>query len=314
MMTMGTATAELIDYRPWRGRFRHPRMAIVAIARVSLRLMFRQRIMWVLAGLGLFVFFFFFYAQYLFVWVEQQLAQETVRIAGFPVQVSNLLRFLDRLALNGTAHTFGNYIWFQGYVVIIALAWSGSVLLGNDALHGSMVFYVSKPISLFDYLLGKASAMAVLINALTTVPAVVLWLEAGLLLNWRTYYWENWELLLGILGYGVILTVVLSLLTAATAVSLRRTVPLVIVWMGLFVLSRLLANWLTQVTQDERWRLLDIWNDLYLCGVWCLGVEHGTVRPQPQPGYGAAALAVGVVCGACLALLAQRMGSLETTA
>ena len=43
---------------------------------------------------------------------------------------------------------------------------------------------------------------------------------------------------LGVLGYGLVLTVSLSLLVVATAVWVRRTVPMVMIWMGLFVFLR----------------------------------------------------------------------------
>ena len=54
------------------------------MARVSLRLMLRRKLLWGLFALGLLVFFFF-YAQYLVVWITNQMATETVRFAGIPV-------------------------------------------------------------------------------------------------------------------------------------------------------------------------------------------------------------------------------------
>src|SRR3954468_4430825 len=111
--SMAAHTDTLLRYRPWRGTPRGPLFASLAMARVSVRLLVRRRLLWGLFALGLLVFFFFFYAQYLVVWITKQLATETVRFAGIPVSAQNLTRFLDRLALNGTAHTFGNFIWYQ---------------------------------------------------------------------------------------------------------------------------------------------------------------------------------------------------------
>jgi len=304
-------TDTLLRYRPWRGVPRGPLYASVALARASLKLMFRRRLLWGLFALGLLIFFFFFYAQYLVVWITNQLATETVRFAGIPVTVRNLTRFLDRLALNGTTHTFGNFIWFEGYILIIVLSLAGSVLVGNDFFHGSLPFYLSKPIGRRHYIFGKCLAIGALINLMTTVPAIILWLEAGLLYDWKTYYLDNLDLLLGIIGYGLVLTVTLSLLTVATAVWVRRTVPMVMIWMGLFVLLKMLANWLTIAMQDERWRLIDLWNNLYLCGLWCLQADHTTIRPQPQPSYGQAWLVVGGVIVACVLYLRKRIQAVE---
>jgi ABC-type transport system involved in multi-copper enzyme maturation permease subunit len=304
-------TDTLLRYRPWRGTPRGPLFASVAMARVSLKLMFRRRLLWGLFALALLVFCFFFYAQYLVVWITNQLATETVRFAGVPVSVGNLSKFLERLALNGTAHTFGNFIWFQGFVLVIVLALAGSVLVGNDFFHGSLPFYLSKPIGRWHYILGKCLAIAALVTITTTIPALILWLQAGLLYDWRTYYLENLDLLLGILGYGLVLALTLSLLVVATAVWVRRTVPMVMVWMGMFVFLRILGGWLVDAVKDERWRLIDLWNDLYLCGLWCLGGEHDSIRPRPQPSFGEAWLSVALVCGACLLYLRRRVQAIE---
>jgi ABC-type transport system involved in multi-copper enzyme maturation permease subunit len=308
---MGAQTDSLLRYRPWRGTRGGPLAASAAMARVSLKLMFRRKLLWGLFGLGLLVFFFFFYAQYLIVWITRQLSTETVRFAGIPVTVSNLTKFLERLALNGTAHTFGNFIWFQGHALVIVLSLAGSVLIGNDFAHGSLPFYLSKPIGRWHYILGKCLAIGAFINIMTTLPAILLWLEAGLLYDWQTYYFDNFSLLLGILGYGLVLTVTLSLLLAATAVWVRRTVPMVMVWMGVFIFLRTLSAWLVDALKDEHWRLIDLWNDLYLCGLWCLQADHSTIRPQPQPPFWEAWLTVAAVCLACVIYLRRRVEAVE---
>jgi ABC-type transport system involved in multi-copper enzyme maturation permease subunit len=299
-MMMKGADAQLLQFTPWKGNLSRRYAPAVAILRISLLLIFRQRLFWALLALATLAFFFFFYAQYLLVWISQQLAQETIRIAGFPVSVSNLLRFLDRLALNGSAHTYGNFIWFQGYIIVILLAFSGSQLFGNDIVYGSMLFYYSKPISLWHYFYGKCFTIVILLLMTTFIPAVILWIEAGLLFDWKMYYTQNYQLLLGIGGYSALIALTLSLLTAATALLFRRTTPLVLTWMGLFVLLRLISNWLTLATQDANWRLLDLWNNLYLCGLWCFGVDHATIRPVPQPNYGAACLVIVGIIILCL--------------
>jgi ABC-type transport system involved in multi-copper enzyme maturation permease subunit len=288
--------------------------ASLAMARLSVWLLARRPLMWGLFALAGLIFFFFFYAQYLVVWITNQLAVETVRFAGIPVTVPNLTNFLKRLALDGSAHTFGNFIWFQGYVLVIVLALAGSVLVGNDFFHGSLPFYLSKPMGRKHYVLGKCLAVGAFVNLIVTLPAIVLWIEAGLLYDWQTYYLDNFHLLLGIIGYGLVLTVCLSLLVTTTAVLVRRTGPMVMLWMGLFVFLRILGEMLVDergLKLDPRWRLIDLWNDLYLCGLWCLGAEHATVRPLPQPEYWEAWATVASVCAACLLYLRKRIQAVE---
>ena len=53
------------------------------------------------------------------------------------------------------------------------LALAGSVLVGNDFLHGSLPFYLSKPIGRWHYVLGKCLAIGVFVNLMTTLPAIL---------------------------------------------------------------------------------------------------------------------------------------------
>ncbi|SRR6266540_6607590 len=305
-----TATS-LLRYRPWRGTLHGPFWSALAMARASLKLMFRRRLYWGLFALSLLVFFFFFYGQYLVVWITTQFG-DAVPVFGMKVPMKDFSKVLGRLALDGSAHTFGNFIWFEGYVVVIVLALAGSVLVGNDFFHGSLPFYLSKPIGRWHYVLGKCLAIGFFVNLTTTLPALILWIQAGLLYDWKTYYLDNLDLLLGMLGYGLVLTVTLSLLVMATAVWLRRTVPMVMVWMGVFVLLRMLAGWLVDgLKTDELWRLIDLWNDLYLVGLWCLQVDRATIRPQDQPAFWQAGLVVAGVCAVCLLYLRKRVQAVE---
>ncbi len=310
---MANPGTNLLRYRPWRGELRPPIFASVAMARYSLQILLRRKLFWALYGLALLVFFFYFYMQYLVVWVQQQSAGKTAMIAGVPVRISEFTKFLDRLNLNGTAHTFGNFIWFEGYMAMIILALAGAVLVGNDFHHGSLPFYLSKPIGKRHYILGKVFGVGAFVNLLTTVPALALFIQAGLLYDWQTYYFDSIRLLFGILGYGLVLTITLGLLLVATAVLVRRTVPLIMVWTGLFVLCRSLGAFLAETQRlGETWRLIDLWNNLYLIGLWLLGAEITEGQTGfVQPPVWQAALVVVTVCVGSWFILQRRIQAVE---
>src|SRR5919202_879459 len=219
----------LLHYRPWRGEFREPWAAVWPIARVGLRMMFRYWPFWVIYGLGLMVFLLFFFGQYLLAWAETQTAETDVRVGGFgradPRDLVRVLRHI--LKLNGTGETYRNFFWYQGYIVMVVLALAGALLVGNDIRHGSMPFYLSKPITRWHYLLGKCLAVGVFINMMTTLPALLLFVQYRLLD----------PLLVDGLSFG------------------------------------------------PRWRLIDLWNDAYLVGNWCLGINRESIRPYPQPEF-----------------------------
>ncbi len=310
---MSTPTDTLLRYRPWKGELRPPIFGALAIARAGLTILLRRKLFWAVYALAGLVFFAYFFGQYAIQWVKGYAGTQTVTMVGVPVRVSEFTRLLDVFHLNGDAETFSNFIWNEGYVANIVLALAGAVLVGNDFHHGSLPFYLSKPISRRHYVLGKALGVGGFVNLLTTLPAVVLWVQAGLLLGWQSYFYDNFKLLLGILGYGAVLTVTLSLLLVAMAVLVRRTVPLVMIWCGLFVLCPALANFLaSNQSLGPTWRLIDLWNDMYLVGLWLLGVEPTEARSgfEQPPVWQAAAVLAGV-CAACWLFLSRRIRAVE---
>ena len=288
---MTDAAPQLLRYRPWRGTLRGPWSGTLAIARSSVKLLFRRPTFWWLYGLSVMIFLFFFYGQYLQVWLEQKVQEESIRVGGlFPrnVRPDVILKGLrNALMLNGTGHTYANFVWFEGYIVIVMLAFTGSLLVGNDFQHNSMPYYLSKPIGRRHYLAGKMLAVAAVTGLVIVVPALILYIEYGIIDSYN-YWLETPRLLAGIFGYGLLVTACLSSLLLALSIRLKRTVPMVMAWVSAFVLGKVLAKWLADgLKLSPRWRLLDLWNDLFLSGQWMLGTDHDDLRPksQMQPEY-----------------------------
>jgi ABC-2 type transport system permease protein len=302
----------LLQYRPWRGDFRGAAHSVWPIARISLWMIFRRKLFWALYVLGLLIFFMFFFGQYLLAWAEGQTAEQTVRVGFFRTEPAKLIQLLrEVMKLNGSADTYVNFFWYQGYMVMVILALAGSILVGNDFQFGSLPFYLSKPLGRWHYVLGKCAAVAVFVNLMTTLPAAILFVQYGLLSSW-SYFQENSRLLLGILGYGTVLTITLSLMLVAAATWLRRTVPMLMTWATIFVFFRLLSVALVSgFHYNARWRLIDLWNDAYLIGNYCLGKAYDTIRPMPQPAIWEAGLVLGALTLLCLIYLSLRIRAVE---
>lgn len=283
------------------------------IARVSLGMVFRRKLFWAIYALALMVFLMFFFGQYLMSWAVTQIGEQEVKVGGMGRASPKMLIdfFRNSLKLNGSAETFRNFFWFEGYSVMIVLAFAGSILIGNDLRHGSLVFFLSRPISRWDYLLGKGLAVAAFVNLFTTLPAAVLFVQYGLLESWD-YFLDEGHLLVGILMYGLVLTGSLTAVLLATATWLRKTVPLIMTWATLLFFCRVLSLSLVDRLQlDARWRLIDLWNSTYLIGNRLLGVPLDQIRPAPQPAVYEAAVVLGGVSLLCLSYLILRIRAVE---
>jgi len=299
---------QLLHYRAWQGELAAPGWAPWPIARVALSMMFRRKLFWVLYGFALLTFLLFFFGQYLFAWAEAQAGEQSISIMGVRRSPQDFLVLLrDILRLNGKPETYRNFFWWQGYMVMIVLALAGSLMIGNDFQFGSLPFYLSKPLSPWHYVIGKCLAVAVFINLMTTLPALVLYFQYRTLYSWGSLGDEA-SLFFGIVGYGLVLTIVLSVMLVATASWVRKTVPLIMVWTTLFFFMRQLGNSLVEgLGYDVRWRLIDLWNDTYLIGNWMLGSTIPTPQPQPYE----AAIVLGAVSLICLSYLNLRIRAVE---
>lgn len=286
------------------------------IARASIELLVRRWLFWVIYVVtALPAFLFFFFTLYLFVWAEDQMGSE-VRMGGLGrVNPQFLVKALSEgLKMNGSAETYRNFISYESWPVMIMLALAGALLVGNDVRHNSLAFYLSKPISRWDYVIGKGIAVAFVVNVITTVPALILWLEYGFIKQ-EDYFLDQLvaksDLLVGILTYGAVLTVSLTAMLLATATWLRRTVPLIMTWTILFIFCGALGGALTNLGWGRHWRLLDLWNCTYVVGNALLGIESSKIQPQPQPEWYYAALVLTGVVIACLSYLILRIRGVE---
>ncbi|MCO6459632.1 MAG: hypothetical protein J5I93_30320 [Pirellulaceae bacterium] len=271
---------EAAGYRSWKEKLRPSWLACWPIARTGVVLVVRRKIFWLLLGLALINFLFFFAMIYL-------KAQLSVQHPGFRNFVDELLS-----SVSGKGKTYLEFMFAQGTVTMLLLAFAGETLIGADFRRGGLTFYLSRRITRWQYLLGKLLAIGVLVWMTTTLPALALYIEYGLLTDSLAYFGQNQRILLGILGYGLLLAVVLSLLLFALASWLRRTVPLIMSWACVFVFLPSVGGLLRSAFDDRRWLLLNLWDNVRLLGAWCFGALSGGDR---ELSVGALVI-VGLVC------------------
>lgn len=247
------------EYRGWTRRLLPSSLACWPIARTALVLVLRRKLFWLLLALAGMNFLFVFATIYL--------------KAQISAQNPGIKRFVDQIlrSVTGTGETYRDFMFTQGTVTMLLLAFAGATIVGDDLRQGALTYYLSRRINKWHYVLGKLLAIGLLVSLTTTLPALVLYVEYGLLTDSFTYFRENLGILRGILGYGLALAVTLSLLLFALTSLLKKTVPLVIIWACIFVLLPAVALLMRQVFKDREWQLLMLWRDLRLVGTWCFG-------------------------------------------
>ncbi len=271
------ASMERSYQAPWR--------TVWPIARTGLMLVLRRRLFWFLLALGMINFLFLFATIYL----KAELSAQNPAIA----------RFVDRIldSVSGEGRTYRDFMFAQGTVTMLLLGLAGEMLVGNDFRHGGLVYYLSRRLGRRHYLTGKLLASLTLVGLITTLPALILFVQYGLLTKSFDYFWDNWSIVFGILGYGLCMGISLSLVLFALAAWLQRTVPLLMAWAGLFLFLPVVGALLREIHDDRRWYLLNLWRNIRLLGTWCFG---GLSREQDQQMLIPAMI---IVSGVCLAAL-----------
>jgi len=270
-------------YRDWSGRLRPAWWACWPIAWTGVLLVLRRKLFWLLLGLALLDFLFFFATIYL----KAQVSVQNPAVGAFVNQVLS--------SVTGAGKTYRDFMFAQGTVTMLVLAFAGELLVGGDYDQGGLTFYLSRAVGRRHYVVGKLLAIALLVTMTTAIPALILFVEYGVLTNSMAYFRENWRIVLGILGYGAVMAVSLSLLLFALASWLHKSVPLVMSWACIFVLLPAVGEILRHTYDDRRWRLLMFWRDIRLLGSWCFDALSDNDM-QLLTGAVWVVLAVWVVC------------------
>ncbi len=286
-------------YHGWHGTLQSPWVACVAIVRVALLQVFRNKAYWVVLGLGAFRFLAFWSIIY------------AVTQLSLPPEVQE--RFLGRFGFSadGDRGQDNGYITFmqgQSIIVMILLAFSGSLLVGADFRLNSLPFYLSRRIDKRHYIVGKLLAVSSVVSILTVVPALLLFLEYGMFTASTSYWIDHWRIAVSVLAFGLVLCVVNSILLVTISAYLQRIVPITIAWASIFLLLGRLGDYLYRETETDGWRLLDPWRDMRLVGQLCFGTFR---RPVDEELAWWAFGILASICAVSLVALVHRVRAVD---
>ncbi len=296
----GPSNADPVDQRGYRGfetGLQSPWWATWAITRTGLTLVVRRKAFWVLLGLALLDFLFIFATFYL---VAQ--LQAGMQIGGMGKFIENLSSLAD-----GSAERYLEFMGAQAIITMLLLAFAGTMLVGDDHRHGGMVYYLSRRISSTQYVLGKLCSICLLVLLVTTLPALVLFFEYGMLQEDYSYFQQNWSYIIGIVGFGLIMGVTLSLILMALGSWIHRTIPLVLSWTALFAFVPAVADVLHSEDFGDHWRLANLWYCMRLVGRSCFGIledHHRSMMPSVS-------VTLVVVCVVCAVIIWPRVRAVQ---
>jgi len=225
-----------VGYRPWRGALRGPGSAVAVIAMTGIRLAWtsrwlRRAVFFAWSPALVFAASFFAFEQAI-----QEGRLEAMR------ESARAGRNLDGVGMLGTvlADTLGvrrhgngplqvdetrRTVWSrlllafmrvpQAVLLAVVIGLVAPTLVSRDLRAKAWLFYFTRPVGRTEYILGKAATIAVLVVAITMLPALALWVMGVLVSPSIRVAAATCDLPLRILGSSLVLAVPTVLLALA---------------------------------------------------------------------------------------------------
>ncbi len=162
------------SYRPYAGPLTPPRWRFLVLTRYALADLFQSRIFTAMLVLTLVPVLVTAAVIYI---TNSETARTLLNLGGKPpFAVDN--RF------------FAGVLQIQGWLAMVLTAWAGPTLVSADLSHGALPLFLSRPLTRAEYVLGKASVLALLLSCITWIPGLILFvLEAQL--SPAPWFWSN---------------------------------------------------------------------------------------------------------------------------
>lgn len=208
---------------------------------------------------------------------------------------------------------FFRYPQLSAMVLLVGLI--APMLISYDLRSRAYLMYFSRPMTVLDYMLGKASVVWFFLSMIVTVPALALYSIGVMLSPDITVVYETWDIPLRIIAASMALliptTIVAMTYSAYTSESRYATFTWFATWIMGFVSYQVLTNFgrrraaSTFDIDTDRWRLLSPYHALGKVQAWIFGLDPspGSVVPSAVLLMAVSIIGVWLVRRRLLALL-----------
>lgn len=114
-----------------------------------------------------------------------------------------------------TPDFFFRFCFQQTFFILLICVFGGSGLIANDMKSNALQLYFSKPLTRSDYIIGKIAIIMIMLECITAVPCLLLFIEYAVLSQDLTFLRENYWLIGSIIAYSLVLNLPITFLTLA---------------------------------------------------------------------------------------------------
>jgi ABC-2 type transport system permease protein len=226
------------------------------------------------------------------------------------IYLANNLAFLARFTSGGRIVEINNSFFyslvsFQGTMAFILTAFAGPGLVSPDLTNGALPLYLCRPFSRSEYVLGKASVLAILLSSITWVPGLLLFVVQSSLAGgeWmRNNLWIAGSILLA----SWIWIAILSLLSLALSALVRWKVLAAALMLGVFFIGAGFGQAINKVMGTDLGDLINIGELIGVVWRRLFGMHA-----HQAPSNAAAWTGLVAACGICLLILWRKIRAYE---
>jgi ABC-2 type transport system permease protein len=226
------------------------------------------------------------------------------------IYLSHNLSFLAKFGEIGSffnidAGFFLTFMTVQGTLAFVLTAFNGPGLISPDLANGALPLYFCRPFSRAEYVVGKASVLAILLSQITWVPGLILFTVQASLAGstWTAeHFWIAWSILLS----SLIWIAFLSLLAMALSAWVKWRVVAGALLLAVLFFGAGFAQAINAVMRTQAGHFVNVG---YLMGVVWTSLFR--VRNEASMSAAQAWVALLMYCAICLALLVRKVRAYE---
>jgi ABC-type transport system involved in multi-copper enzyme maturation permease subunit len=224
-------------YQHWNGPLAGHAWRWVAIARHGVRVQMQNRLLRLLVLLAWLPALALVVAVTLWGLVEQKSEGVLGIVKGLPFIPADFL--VDPRAYRSTVWTIAYSLFFkvQVFNLMFLAAVAGPGLISRDLRFNALPLYLSRPMTRFDYFLGKLGVIGALVAWVSVGPAVFAYVVGvGFSLDLGVVR-DTWPVLLGGVAFGAVVTVSVGTLVLAVSSLTRRSIYVFVAFAGFWLVS-----------------------------------------------------------------------------
>ncbi len=162
-------------------------------------------------------------------------------------------------------HAYRHAVWTIAYstffkveifYIMLLVVISGPNLISRDLRFNALPLYFSRPLTRWDYFLGKLGVIAAIVAAVAIVPAAAAYVLGVCFSLDLSVIRDTWRLLPGCILYGLVIVVSAGTIMLALSSLSRRSLYVGIAWFGLWVISSAVAAVLGGIQQKTLYQTI----------------------------------------------------------